>query len=131
MQASGGLADGLDEANWQILCQAVAAAHRGDVIAAGNATRRFDTDVAVDAQAGLYLRYLIRYRLADMLGRAPAEQDLRDIANRVYPRFAIVVRGDVTLLQTSGGRLAGLLRTTRKSRVASSWRSASWRLACC
>lgn len=125
------MADGLDEGNWQILCDAVAAGYRGDVNAAGTATRRFDTDVAVDAQAGLYLRYLIWYRLAGMLGSAPTAEDLNELAARFYPRFAAVVRGQVTLLQTPGAQRAGSPRTTRKSPAASSSRLASLLSAFC
>lgn len=91
--------DGLDEANWRILCGAVETIHGGSVDAAANATRRFDTDVSVDGQAGMYIWYLLRYRLVDMLGHPPDANDIHDIAERFRPRFEKVIRGDRNLLE--------------------------------
>jgi hypothetical protein len=91
-------ADGLDDANWAILREAVIAAHRGDAHAAAAAVRRFDTDVPVDGQAGTYLWWLLRHRVAQMLGRRPARGDITQIAGYLEERFGGVIP-DVTLLQ--------------------------------
>jgi hypothetical protein len=84
--------DGLDDVNWQILSDAVAAAHRSDVRGTHLGTNRFDTDVAVDGRAGTYIWWLLRYKVAQMLGRRPSEADLHDIAAQAHSRFAAVIR---------------------------------------
>jgi hypothetical protein len=90
--------DGLDDANWEILCDAIAAAHRGDTAAAHAATRRLDTDVPVDGQAGTYLWYLLRYRVTEIFGHRPTQEDLRELTAISYPKFSRVIRGDSRLL---------------------------------
>lgn len=90
-EGADGSGDGLDEANWQILRAAVTASHRGDVHAAHMATRRFDTDVPVDGRAGTYVWWLLRYRVAQLLGRRPSRGDLTQIAGYAEPRFGEVI----------------------------------------
>jgi hypothetical protein len=94
----GGTGDGLDEANWQILCEAVAAAHRGDADGAPAATQRFDTDVPVDGRAGRYIWWLLRHRVAQVLGRRPSRGDITQIAGYAEERFGALT-GDVGLLK--------------------------------
>jgi hypothetical protein len=89
----------LDEVRWSILCQAVAAAHEGDPVAAQAAWNRLETDAPVDGQAAAYLWYLLRYRIADYLGRRPTEDDLIRLARRRHPRYARVLRGDARELE--------------------------------
>jgi hypothetical protein len=84
--------DGLDDHVWQILKEAVAAAHRGDVRAAHMATRRFGTDLPVDGRPGTYLWWLLRLRVAQLLGRRPTPDDLYQIAQGARERFAVVIR---------------------------------------
>ena len=91
--------DGLDTAKWQILCEGVVASHDGDAAAAHIATDRLAAQVPFDSQVSMYLWYLLRYRVADMLGRRPSAEDLREIAGRVYPRFSVVIRGDGSVLE--------------------------------
>src|SRR6266851_9762492 len=91
-------ADGLDDANWAILREVVIAAHRGDAHAAAAVVRRFDTDVPVDGHAGTYLWWLLRHRVAQLLGRRPARGDITQIAGYLEERFGGVIP-DVTLLQ--------------------------------
>ena len=93
--------DGLDEARLQILYEAMAAAHRGDADAAAAAGLRIGTDISVDGQAGMYVWYLLRYQVAEMLGHTPSADDLHQIAGRCYPAFSIVVRGDSRLLENT------------------------------
>jgi hypothetical protein len=83
---------GLDPANWEILCDAVAAAHDGDVVASQAATRRFDTDVPPDSQVGMYLWFLLRYRVVEMLGHRPSAEDLQGIAARAESRYNVIIR---------------------------------------
>lgn len=84
--------DGLDDAVWQILNEAVIAAHRGDVRAAHMATRRFDTDLPIDGRPGTYLWWLLRHRVAQLLGRRPSPDDLHEIAGGAQERFGVVIR---------------------------------------
>jgi hypothetical protein len=95
---SNGSRDALDETTWQILCAAAIAAHRGDVHASHMATRRFDIDVPVDGRAGTYIWWLLRYRLAQLLGRRPSRGDLTQIAGYTEARFGIVIQ-DASLLE--------------------------------
>lgn len=97
-QDSGGSGDGLDETNWQILRDAVIAASRGDADAMAAATRRFDTDVPVDGRAGTYIWWLLRHRVAQLLGRRPGYGDISQIAGYAEARFGAVVR-DADLLK--------------------------------
>lgn len=99
--------DGLDPANWEILCAAVIAAHNGDIAAARAVTRRLDTDVPVDGQAGTYLWYLLRYHVVEMLGRRPSAEDLRTISARFNFRFSSVIG-------SSEGLMENVLRTVFK-----------------
>lgn len=94
----------LDETRWRILCEATAAAHEGYAAAAQAAWNRLETDVPVDGQAAAYLWYLLRYRIADYLGRRPTEQDLTRLAKRRHPLYARVLGGDV-------GELEDMLRS--------------------
>jgi hypothetical protein len=90
--------DGLDDAVWQILIKAVLAAHRGDAHAAQMATRRFATDLPIDGRPGTYIWWLLRYRVAQLLGRQPSPDDLHEIASRAHSRFAAVIR-DASVLE--------------------------------
>src|SRR5579875_989322 len=91
-------ADGLDGPNWNIVVQSVTAAHNGDPDGHGAPLMR----VAVgDATAGRYLQYLLRYRVAALLGRRPTAGDLHDLTERFSPDFAKVVRGDRSQLENT------------------------------
>lgn len=87
-------ADGLDTANWDLLCESIAAAHRGNAEAHASALRRLENDLPVDVKAGAYLRYLLRYRIAVILGHRPSHEDLVQISENFYPKFARIIRGD-------------------------------------
>ncbi len=95
------LDDGLDVANWNLLRESIAAAYRGDAGAHVAALRRLERDVPVDAQAGAYLWYLLRYRLAVLLGRRPSPEDLHELAERFYPQFAKLIRGGQAQLENT------------------------------
>ena len=42
---------------------------------------------------------LLRYRVAEMLGRRPSPQDLHSLAERYYPQFSKLIRGDQRQLE--------------------------------
>jgi hypothetical protein len=86
-------ADGLDDVNWDLLRQSVIAANSGDAEAHVAALQRHEHEAPVDDKAGAYLWYLLRYRVAVLLGRRPRPQDLHDLAGRYYPEFSRLIRG--------------------------------------
>jgi hypothetical protein len=92
--------DGIDEEVWQRLADVLAVANRGDGDTFLRLLKRFDTwsDERRD-QAASYLFYLLRYRVAEILGRRPAAEDLNDLAGRTHPKYAKVVRESVTTLE--------------------------------
>jgi hypothetical protein len=89
----------LDELRWRLLSEAVTEAHRGNPGAAHAAWNRLETDVPAGGQAAGYLWYLLRYRIADYLGRRPTDEDLRRLARRRHPRYARVLQGDAQELE--------------------------------
>jgi hypothetical protein len=109
--------DGVDTANWELLREIITAAHEGDAAAHVAALLRLERDVPVDAKAGAYLWYLLRYRVAALLGRRPLPEDLHEIAQRHAPKFAKLIRGGQTELEdtllsvfgfaTRGGKVRG------------------------
>lgn len=48
-----------------------------------------------------YLWYLLRYRVAELQDRRPGPEDLHPLAERVYPAFARLTRGDVRQLENT------------------------------
>lgn len=91
--------DGLDTLNWELLRQSVTAAHQGDADAHVAALHRLEEEAPIDAKVGAYLWFLLRYRVADLLGRRPEERDLRELAMRFYPKFSKLIRGDQRQLE--------------------------------
>lgn len=98
MAVSGSGEDGIDDAVWQVLTEAVVAASRGNVRSTHLATRRFVTDLPVDGRPGTYLWWLLRYRVVRLLGRRPTPDDLHEIAGILEETFGLVIR-DVSLLE--------------------------------
>jgi hypothetical protein len=93
--------DGLDNTKWRLLNEAINAAHNGDADGARAIVLRLASTVPYDGQAGMYLWYMLRYRIADILGRRPSPEDIRQIAAGVNPKFALVMRGDPDLLENT------------------------------
>jgi hypothetical protein len=86
--------DGLDEEVWQRLADVIAAANRGDDNTFLKLLKRFDagwSDKTRD-EASIYLFYLVKYRVVEMLARRPAAEDLHELAVRTYDKYAKVVR---------------------------------------
>lgn len=92
-------ADGLDALSWDTLCQSAVAAHRGDAEAHVAPLLRLEREAPLDTKAGLYLWYLLRYRVAELMGRKPSAEDLHALAERFYPKFAKLIRGDQRQLE--------------------------------
>jgi hypothetical protein len=94
--------DGLDELRWRLLCKMVIAASTSDPTAAHRACSQLAQQRPSeprDGHAAMYLWYLIRHRILEMLGQAPTEDDLHDLAVRFNPRFARIGRQDANLLE--------------------------------
>jgi hypothetical protein len=106
--------DGLDGLSWDVLCQSVAAAHRGDAQAHAAPLLRYEREVPRDTRAGVYLWYLLRYRVAELLGRRPSPEDLHALAERSYPAFARLIRGDRSQLEDTLFTVFGLACEGRK-----------------
>lgn len=114
---SGLAADGLDARSWDALWQSVPAAHRGDAEAHVVPLLRYERDAPADVRAGVYLWFLLRYRVAELLGRRPSPEDLHVLAVRFHPEFARLVLGDqrrledtlltVFALAADGGKVTG------------------------
>ena len=95
------LANGLDDEVWQRLAGVLSAANRGDGNSFLKLVKRFDaglTDQRRD-EASAYLYYLLRYRVAEVLGRRPVAEDLHDLAVQTHPRYAKVVTEPVGTLE--------------------------------
>lgn len=100
--AGGQAGDALDVAAWGALRTAILAASKGDADAHAAVFRLWPGDAAAEGRrASLYLWYLLRYRIAEVVGRRPSPEDLRDLAVRAYPRFALLIRRDVEQLEAT------------------------------
>ena len=106
--------DGLDGLSWDVLCQSVVAAHRGDAEAHVAPLLRYEREVPRDGRAGLYLWYLLRYRVAELVGRRPGPEDLHALAERFYPPFAKLIRADRSQLEDTLLTVFGLTAEDRK-----------------
>jgi hypothetical protein len=92
-------ADGLDALSWDALCRSAVAAYRGDAEAHVAPLLRREWEAPHDTRVGLYLWYLLRYRVAELVGRKPSPEDLHALAERFYPKFDKLIRGDQRQLE--------------------------------
>jgi hypothetical protein len=85
------------------------AANRGDGKAFLKLLQRFSEGLTDErrAEASTYLTYLLRYRLAEILGRGPTADDLHRLAVATHPLYAKVV-------SEPAGTLEDTLRTVYK-----------------
>lgn len=93
----GGLGEtddhGADGATWSLLCDAVAAAHAGDNEAYVAALTRLGRDLPKpDIRSGAFVRYLLRYRVAQMLSREPDAADVAALARQARNRFSELIK---------------------------------------
>jgi hypothetical protein len=91
--------DGLDERTWETLCESTEAAHRGDADGHVAPLLRFERETPDDSTVGFYLWYLLRYRVAEVLGRRPSAEDLHSLAQRYNPQFSRLIHGDQRQLE--------------------------------
>jgi hypothetical protein len=114
--------DGLIEQVWQHMAAILAAASRADGNDFARLLRRFDADSSDDerADASAYLWFILRFRVAEMVGHRPTAEDLHDLADKTYPEYAKIISEPMITLedtlrffwkmtsagsQLSGGRL--------------------------
>jgi hypothetical protein len=89
----------LSDVRWQILSDAIIAAHSGEAEAMRTAMMRLETDVPAEGHATMYVWYLLRYVIADHLGRRPELKDLQEIARYRHREFSQVVQGGARALE--------------------------------
>jgi hypothetical protein len=104
--------DPLDRAAWEALRGAILAAGMGNANSHAEVFRHWPGSAAAEGRrASAYLWYLLRYRIAEVLGRRPTTGDLHDLVTRAYPRFGALIRGDE-------GRLEVTFRTVLEGTAA-------------
>lgn len=92
------LADGLDRRAWAVVWESAAAAHRGSARAHVAPLLRYEREAPRDVMVGVYLWYLLRYRVAELIAARPDADDLHVLADRYYPTFSKLIRGDKSQL---------------------------------
>jgi hypothetical protein len=85
--------DGIDDDVWRRLCEIVDAASKGNADSVVRDALRWPAEVSLAGQqrAGLYLRALMEYRIKEILQRKPTEDDLGQLAVRVFPNFSHIL----------------------------------------
>lgn len=85
----------LDARAWAVVCESATAAHHGNPGAHVASLLRYEQEApATDSTVAAYLSYLLRYRVAELVGGKPAAEDLHALADRFYPAFSRLIRGD-------------------------------------
>lgn len=102
--------DPLGDQAWRALSTAIIAASQLNANDHANLFRRWPGEASDEGRrACLYLWYLLRYRVAEILGRLPTPEDLRNLAVQLHPQFARLIRGDESRLEAT---LRTLFETT-------------------
>ncbi len=83
--------DGLDEAVWRVLCEAITAANHLNAVGF-TVIRRLAPLVSPNAQPGAYLLFMLRYQVADVVGHRPSVDDLRHLTEQHATAFGKVIR---------------------------------------
>jgi hypothetical protein len=93
----------LDEQAWTLVTAVVSAAHRSDANAFASTTTELTRVLDLERQrvVGLYVVYLLRYTLADIVGgRAPSADELTRLAREHGQAFdALLPRAEPRLLE--------------------------------
>ncbi len=91
----------LDEEIWRRLAAALAAANRGDAKGFLRLVQRIDAGLSAQRrdESSNYLAFLLKYRVAEILGRRPTAEDLHDLAVQAHPKYAKVVRLPTVMLE--------------------------------
>jgi hypothetical protein len=93
--------DGLDDEVWRRLVGILSAANHGDGDQLARLLRSYDAAMT-DGQrfaAGAYVAFILRFRVIEPLARRPNDQDLRELAGRIYLSYARVSRESVVALE--------------------------------
>ncbi len=91
--------DGLSDDVWDILRAGLTAAHEGRRTDFRDAGVALANRVPFDAQAGVYLWFMLRARVARIVGHRPAAEELREIAERAYPKYSLISVYDVNFFE--------------------------------
>jgi hypothetical protein len=93
--------DELDEDIWHRLSVIFAAAHRGDPDQLADLWLKLEREVSEKGrdQAAVYLRFLLEYRVIEILGRRPTVEDLHELSISTYTRYRQVIREDEEVLE--------------------------------
>jgi len=99
--STGFSSDGVDEEIWHRVGVILAAGQRGDPDEFSRLWQDLDREVPGFQRglAGVYVWYLMWHRVAELLGRKPTPEDLHELAERIYPRFAQLIRWDQQRLE--------------------------------
>lgn len=86
--------DELDEEIWQRLAAALTAANRGERYTFGRLIKLIDSGLSAQRrdESSNYLAFLLKYRVAEILGRRPTSEDLHELAVQTRPKYARVIR---------------------------------------
>lgn len=91
----------LDEEVWRRLGTIFAAGYRGDPEAFAGLWLSLEREVTDHQRglAGVYVWYMLEYRVHDLLQRRPTPEDLHEIASRGSPKFAELIKKDEASLE--------------------------------
>jgi hypothetical protein len=93
----------LDPVQWESLVTLVEVAHARDGDSFATALRSFDRKYPLDGRLGAYLWYLVRYAVAQRLGRRPTEEDVDDLASSLRPFYSGLLTDDSIIAEVLAG----------------------------
>jgi hypothetical protein len=91
----------LDEEIWRRLAAALTAANRGEAKTFSRLLQRIDSGLSAQRrnESSNYLAFLLKYRVAEILGGRPTAGDLHELAVQNYPKYARVMRSSAVMLE--------------------------------
>jgi hypothetical protein len=95
--------DGLDDEIWTRLSAILAAGNRGDADRLASLWLSLERQVSDHQRdlAGVYVWYLLEYRVLHILRHRATPDDLQDLASRNYPKFARLIKeNEISLYDT-------------------------------
>lgn len=100
-QADGQIGDGLDDEAWRHVAAILATAHEGNADAMARQLQSYEAAMSDDQRsaAGAYVGYILRWQVIEPLDHRPTLRDLMELAKRIYPRYARVIRRPVLTLE--------------------------------
>jgi hypothetical protein len=94
--------DGIDDQVWRRLVSAIAAGSRGDADEMVRYWSEHERQISNDQRglAGVYVWYILQYRVIEIVDRVPTVGDLSGLVNNIYPKFArLILRDEDYLLR--------------------------------